>query len=104
MVNGVDIDMVERCCGFITRFKVMVRPLKGMEALRQAMAALLAIEEKEEFFFEKKNQKTFVCSGGVGLRVWPGAKVFCFFFSKKKYFLLCFLLRGVNELALGKSE
>jgi len=42
------------------------------------------------FFFEKKNQKTFIClaprkvkkiaSGDEGVR----AKVFCFFFSKKK--------------------
>ncbi|HTZ70677.1 MAG TPA: hypothetical protein VMB71_08510 [Acetobacteraceae bacterium] len=41
VVNGVDmIWWNDR--GLITRFKVMVRPLKGMEALRQAMAALLA--------------------------------------------------------------
>jgi hypothetical protein len=45
------------------------------------------------FFFEKKNQKTFVCLaprqvehellGDEG----AGGKVFCFFFSKKKTFL-----------------
>jgi hypothetical protein len=47
-------------------------------------------EKKKVFFFEKKNQKTFIClaprkvkkiaSGDEGVR----AKVFCFFFSKKK--------------------
>jgi hypothetical protein len=43
------------------------------------------------FFFEKKNQKTFVCSGapvaGVSDRGdGGGINVFCFFFSKKKAF------------------
>jgi MFS family permease len=40
------------------------------------------------FFFEKKNQKTL--GHGVHARFWPArqiAKVFCFFFSKKKTFL-----------------
>ena len=63
------------------------------------------------FFFEKKNQKTFAIKGmefrlggtacwgerwiashGLAMtRVVQGeiAKVFCFFFSKKKYFLPC---------------
>jgi len=35
------------------------------------------MKTEKQFFFEKKNQKTFVYI----------AKVFCFFFSKKKYFL-----------------
>jgi hypothetical protein len=44
---------------------------------------------KKQFFFEKKNQKTFArlgpdCRNG---RAPEGTKVFCFFFSKKKYFL-----------------
>jgi hypothetical protein len=44
------------------------------------------------FFFEKKNQKTCVCSdapvAGVPDRGdGGGIKVFCFFFSKKKAFL-----------------
>jgi hypothetical protein len=44
----------------------------------------------KQFFFEKKNQKTFIHFERVP--VVPAAstdrtKVFCFFFSKKKYFL-----------------
>jgi hypothetical protein len=43
-------------------------------------------EERKQFFFEKKNQKTFAywaraCGPSEGV------KVFCFFFSKKKTFL-----------------
>lgn len=40
-VNGVDMIWWNEA-GLITRFKVMVRPLKGMEKLREKMAALLA--------------------------------------------------------------
>ncbi len=37
------------------------------------------------FFFEKKNQKTFVSRACAGRVVRDSAtKVFCFFFSKKK--------------------
>jgi hypothetical protein len=37
------------------------------------------------FFFEKKNQKTFVPSDARGCNITSDrAKVFCFFFSKKK--------------------
>jgi hypothetical protein len=38
------------------------------------------------FFFEKKNQKTFVPFGGASFNsaLPPEIKVFCFFFSKKK--------------------
>jgi hypothetical protein len=45
------------------------------------------------FFFEKKNQKTFVCLAPRRLKQVTsrddsaGGKVFCFFFSKKKAFL-----------------
>ncbi len=44
------------------------------------------------FFFEKKNQKTFVrsctCAAGVpGRAEGEGVKVFWFFFSKKNIFL-----------------
>jgi len=39
-VNGVDMIWWNEA-GRITRFKVMVRPLKGMEAVRAAMAAAL---------------------------------------------------------------
>jgi general secretion pathway protein J len=40
------------------------------------------------FFFEKKNQKTFVTGASRLRRAWPKEiKVFCFFFSKKKDFL-----------------
>jgi len=43
-------------------------------------------EGRKQFFFEKKNQKTFAFSArtcGQSEEV----KVFCFFFSKKKTFL-----------------
>jgi hypothetical protein len=44
--------------------------------------------KEEVFFFEKKNQKTFVTSHRVArARGAKQAKVFCFFFSKKKTFL-----------------
>jgi hypothetical protein len=59
------------------------------------------------FFFEKKNQKTFTrlaprklethTPGGEGAR----AKVFCFFFSKKKLFLTSLLCLSV--CACGKK-
>jgi hypothetical protein len=44
--------------------------------------------KEEMFFFEKKNQKTFACSGTHRGRVsvrceGAGVKVFWFFFSKK---------------------
>jgi len=39
------------------------------------------------FFFEKKNQKTFVRCRGLVTSARKDIKVFCFFFSKKKAFL-----------------
>jgi len=40
------------------------------------------------FFFEKKNQKTFTpCGPRQPQRARQSPKVFCFFFSKKKFFL-----------------
>jgi mxaA protein len=47
--------------------------------------------KEKQFFFEKKNQKTFALVGAYARysRVNPTRKVFCFFFSKKKYFLPC---------------
>jgi hypothetical protein len=47
--------------------------------------------KQEQFFFEKKNQKTFATGAAHGwgrMRHVPGAlaEVFCFFFSKKKAF------------------
>jgi small-conductance mechanosensitive channel len=54
---------------------------------------LLGISESKRFFFEKKNQKTFITLGpvelGIPRHMNKGIKVFCFFFSKKKAFL-CF--------------
>jgi len=45
-------------------------------------------EGRKQFFFEKKNQKTFIHLGGWSVwRARKGSKVFCFFFSKKKFFL-----------------
>jgi hypothetical protein len=39
---------------------------------------------KQEFFFEKKNQKTFEnWYGGAGWRACHVAKIFCFFFQKE---------------------
>jgi len=50
------------------------------------------LEGRKQFFFEKKNQKTFI--HGVRRRIDSAQfpKVFCFFFSKKKSFLLLFVL------------
>jgi hypothetical protein len=43
-------------------------------------------EGRKQFFFEKKNQKTFAYwAHACGQS--EGVKVFCFFFSKKKTFL-----------------
>jgi len=43
-------------------------------------------EGRKQFFFEKKNQKTFAYwARACGQS--EGVKVFCFFFSKKKTFL-----------------
>jgi hypothetical protein len=43
------------------------------------------MREKEVFFFEKKNQKTFANGARASrLRRDSGAKVFCFFSSEKK--------------------
>jgi len=40
------------------------------------------------FFFEKKNQKTFINKKILRFKLrFESAKVFCFFFSKKKPFL-----------------
>jgi len=45
-----------------------------------------SVEGRKQFFFEKKNQKTFAYwAGACGQS--EGVKVFCFFFSKKKTFL-----------------
>jgi len=41
------------------------------------------------FFFEKKNQKTFISSDTHRMNITrQQPKVFCFFFSKKKFFFL----------------
>jgi hypothetical protein len=50
---------------------------------------------RKQFFFEKKNQKTFVIMG-MRSRVTHlyKIKVFRFFFSKKKSFLPAYLLRS----------
>ncbi len=42
VINGVDM-IWWNAAGLITRFKVMVRPLKGMEMLRGKMAAALGM-------------------------------------------------------------
>ncbi len=47
-------------------------------------------KEGKQFFFEKKNQKTFVimaCAAGENRD--SHIKVFCFFSSEKKAFFLC---------------
>ncbi len=44
----------------------------------------------KEFFFEKKNQKTFDrLAPSSGKRFAQRMKVFCFFFTKKKALLPC---------------
>jgi len=54
--------------------------------------ANLGCKGSTQFFLEKKNQKTLIRSGphrlpGESAKVQALAKVFCFFFSKKKDFL-----------------
>ena len=48
-----------------------------------------ATEGRKQFFFEKKNQKTFECAVAdlSGKSATAEIKAFCFFFSKKKAFL-----------------
>jgi hypothetical protein len=52
---------------------------------------------RKQFFFEKKNQKTFTFVSRVFLQHHPkDTKVFCFFFSKKKRF--------ASALAIGEAR
>jgi hypothetical protein len=54
--------------------------------LRRALHPGQSGEGRKQFFFEKKNQKTFAYwARACGQS--EGVKVFCFFFSKKKTFL-----------------
>jgi len=58
---------------------------------------------RKQFFFEKKNQKTFICFGYVPLAaVRQKNKVFWFFFSKKNCFLTCVTQRE-TEAAAGRK-
>jgi len=59
-----------------------------------------SVEGRKQFFFEKKNQKTFAywarpCGQSEGV------KVFCFFFSKKKTFLC---LACLHPIALAVHQ
>jgi hypothetical protein len=48
---------------------------------------------EKQFFFEKKNQKTFArCRGAIPSTCAKNIKVFCFFFSKKKSFFFSDIL------------
>jgi porin len=59
------------------------------------MTTIAGQDEKEGFFFEKKNQKTFgILAWVVRRRVPPVSKVFWFFFSKKNCFLPLLLPAG----------
>ncbi len=56
--------------------------------------AVQGAEKESMFFFEKKNQKTFILwASRAGQPPHQVAEVFCFFFSKKK----AFLWRGAGE-------
>jgi hypothetical protein len=73
------------------------RPSRGATALERLSTLMPAVIEidcmplgrTKQFFFEKKNQKTFIRLGGADpTKPKPKqTKVFCFFFSKKKTFL-----------------
>jgi len=52
---------------------------------------MISLENGSMFFFEKKNQKTFVSERASRKESYQDIKVFCFFFSKKKC-LLSFLM------------
>jgi hypothetical protein len=60
---------------------------------------------RKQFFFEKKNQKTFICldSKRSHQSEAKGAKVFWFFFSKKNCFLPYSLLSVANPLDVGAA-
>jgi hypothetical protein len=61
-------------------------------------------KERQQFFLEKKNQKTFMSSlaerSGLWREGWelPGKKVFCFFSSEKKS------LPSVNKRNSGDGD
>ncbi len=58
---------------------------------RAVQAGRFSPEEGKQFFFEKKNQKTFMFMVHVaGENPDSDPKVFCFFFSEKKTLLLMF--------------
>jgi hypothetical protein len=51
-------------------------------------------KSSKQFFFEKKNEKTFTHTVSMRVEDWTIrlkqlVNVFCFFFSKKKCFLFC---------------
>jgi hypothetical protein len=57
---------------------------------------------REQFFFEKKNQKTFILFRARMLESAKSthkAKVFCFFFSKKKYLLAPPVCQSLRRLS-----
>jgi hypothetical protein len=57
-------------------------------AYRGLMAQRSFIGERKQFFFEKKNQKTFIpMARAAGMVRDNDIKVFCFFSSEKKAFL-----------------
>jgi hypothetical protein len=71
------------------------RPATGLQIGEGFKRPRQSVEGRKQFFFEKKNQKTFAywaCASGLS----AGIKVFCFFFSKKKTFLW---LAGLHPIA-----
>jgi len=65
---------------FRTAWRLLTRQTKRLAEAGQSG------EGRKQFFFEKKNQKTFAYWARACCQS-EGVKVFCFFFSKKKTFL-----------------
>jgi hypothetical protein len=66
----------------------MSDPFAGLWAVDRGLGSQMR-EERRPSFLKKKKQKTFGCLGFGLSRIGSAqfAKVFCFFFSKKKTFL-----------------
>jgi hypothetical protein len=58
-----------------------------MRSIRAPSFGCAEVEERKQFFFEKKNQKTFInIAYASGQNRDSDLKVFCFFSSEKKAF------------------
>jgi hypothetical protein len=79
-------------------------PLRN-EKLVRGLCSWTPLSPRKQFFFEKRTKKLLLAHPRPVLTLEPpsgveqGAKVFCFFFSKKKYFLASLLCHTQPGLA-----